>query len=142
MTIAIIGLLAMAGLPALGNYLANSKLREASNTFTSQAILARNEALKRNNSVIFSSDGATLSIKKVTGPNASTLIRSVSLPAGVVSDTFTATFDSAGLLAPFGTTATTKFSLSGKACSQDITCPAVRIDSGGSVKLCATGTCQ
>lgn len=140
--IAIIGILAMAGLPDLGAYLANSKLKEASNTFTSQAIFARNEALKRNSPVSLVVNGDTLTVSKITGVNTSTVVRTVKLPGGVSAPAFAATFDSSGLLTPFGTQATASFALQGRSCSDVVPCPSVRVESGGSVKVCQGGTCS
>ena len=50
-TVAIGGILMMAGMPYLGDYLNNSRLREAGNSALSSALYAQSEAIKRNGRV-------------------------------------------------------------------------------------------
>jgi prepilin-type N-terminal cleavage/methylation domain-containing protein len=138
----IIALLAMKGLPALGSYLSNSKLRESANMVVTTALFARNEAIKRNQSVSMVSDGTTLSVTQTTGTTTTTLM-STPLPSPAQTTEFTAVFDSAGRLSPFGTEIKTQVTGGTVvSCGDDIRCPGVLLESGGAVSLCREGACS
>lgn len=138
--VSVIGILAATGLPELASYAANAKLREGAHTLVSSATLARSEALKRNSTVTMSAAGQDVTIAKLVG-GVSTTLRTVRLPANVQLSDFVATFDSKGLLTPFGTTLKIDASLPGQACSEDIRCPSVRIEAGGTAAVCKSEDC-
>lgn len=139
--LAIIGILAFAALPALASYIANSQLRESANSVVSGALYARSEAVKRNVVVNLQVSGNTLQVISQELPS-SVLLKTLVLPEAVKAPDFTARFDSAGRLTPFGTQLSLQLSLVKLACSSDVRCPAVRFDAGGSVNICPTGVCS
>lgn len=140
-TITIIGLLAMAAMPALSSFLANSQLREAANVVVANAMWARSEAIKLNATTTLRVTGRTLQIS-TTDSSAPALLRSVPIPSNVQAADFSASFDSAGRLTPFGSQLSLALSSPKFPCSEDIRCPAVRFDAGGVVSICAKGVCQ
>lgn len=139
--ITIIGILAVAALPALASYVANARLREAANVVLANAMWARNEAIKLNATTTLTVSGGSIQVT-TTDSSAPSLLRTVPLSGNVKSANFTASFDSAGRLAPFGTQLTMVLSSTKYACSDDVRCPAVRFDAGGVVSICSTGVCQ
>lgn len=139
-TIAIIGVLAVAALPVFASYLANAQLREAANVVLANAMWARNEAIKLNTTATLKVSGQTLQVS-TTDSGAPTVLRSAPLPGTVQSADFVASFDSAGRLTPFGTQLTLALTSPKYACSEDVRCPSVRFDAGGVVSICATGVC-
>ena len=139
--VAIIGLLVMAAIPAFASYLANAQLREAANVVLSNAMWARNEAIKLNTTATLTLIAKNLQVTTKDN-NVQKVIRSIPLPASVEAADFVASFDSAGRLTPFGTQLTLALTLPKYACSVDIRCPSVRFDAGGSVSICSSGACQ
>lgn len=143
-TVAIGGILMMAGMPYLGDYLNNSRLREAGNSALSSALYAQSEAIKRNGRVRLVIDGSTLRVIDRVGLAAAadgTVLRTLTLPDGVrLASATTVDFGSEGRTWPNGTTQTFNFSKSGVTCSADIRCPALVVEAGGSVRLCADQT--
>lgn len=139
-TLTILGLIAIAALPAFNSYLANARLREAANIVLASALSARNEAIKSNITTTLQLSGNTLEISN-DASGAPAIIKSLSLPVGASVEPFTASFDSAGRLWPFGTSLTVAVSSSSHDCSQDIRCPAVRLDAGGTANICPSGEC-
>lgn len=135
-SVTILAILVLAGLPDLFSYLANSKLRESANTVLATVALARNEAIKRDSSVNFTVSGQVMTISKVS---PATTLQTLTLPDGVSVTAAAAKFDSAGRLSPFGSAVTIATSLPNKACSADIRCPAVLIEAGGVASICPTG---
>jgi type IV fimbrial biogenesis protein FimT len=140
-TLAVMAILGLAALPDLTAYLANSQLREGANGVVVAAQMARNEALKLNTTVTLSASGQTLTLSGVVG-GANTTLRTTQLPGKVQLSAFTAAFNSSGLLTPFGTTVTITTSLANKTCTEDMRCPAVRIEAGGTASVCPTGVCS
>jgi type IV fimbrial biogenesis protein FimT len=139
-TIAIIGILAMAALPAFASYVANAQLREAANVVVANAMWARNEAIKLNSTTTLTLSGGSIRVT-TTDSSAPSVLRTVPLAGNVKSADFAASFDSAGRLAPFGTQLTLALNSTKYACSDDVRCPAVRFDAGGAVSICSTGVC-
>ena len=136
----IIAVLAMAGMPALSDFLANSKLREASNVLVSTTLFARSEAIKRNSTVRVAVQAPNLVVLQIDGAVV-TQLRSRPLPEGVNVPAFTADFNGAGQLSPFGTQVNVALTSASRTCSQDVRCPSVLIEAGGSVSQCFTGSC-
>jgi type IV fimbrial biogenesis protein FimT len=140
-TVSVIGILAAAAMPALAGYVANAQLREAANVVLANALWARSEAIKLNATATLTVSGGAIQIT-TTDNNTASVLRKVPLAGNVQSADFTASFDSAGRLAPFGTQLSLALNSTKMACSDDIRCPAVRFDAGGVVSICATGVCQ
>lgn len=140
-TLAIIGLLSSAALPALASLMANSQLRGSADVVVANALLARNEAVKRNVLVNLQISGNNLQIIAQESPEP-VVLRSVVLLDTVKVPDFSASFDSAGRLAPFGTQLQLHLQSAKQSCSADLRCPVVRFDAGGSVNICATGVCS
>ena len=139
-SLGIVSLLAAAALPSLAGYVANSQLREAANVVLANALWARSEAIKLNATTTLTLSDGMLQITS-TDRLAPAVLRTVPLSGQVQSADFRASFDSAGQLATFGTERTLSLSSTKYACSQDVPCPVVRFDAGGTVSVCATGTC-
>lgn len=139
-TVAIAGILMIAGLPYLGDYVQNSRLREAGNSAYSSAMYAQSEAIKRNGRVRLAIDGSTVQVIDRVGLAADAdgvVLRTVTLPDGVrVADASTVDFGSEGRTWPAGSTRTFNFTRSGVTCSNDIRCPALVVEAGGAVRLC------
>jgi prepilin-type N-terminal cleavage/methylation domain-containing protein len=140
--VTVLALLATKGVPALSSYMSNSRLRETANVVVTTAALARNEAIKRNATVRLSSDGSTLTMTQGSGVTLTT-IQTVPITPGSRVAEFTAAFDSLGRLTPFGTEVQAAVDPgSDLACTDEILCPVVRIEAGGVVSLCRTGSCS
>lgn len=143
-TVAIGGLLMMAGLPYLGDYMTNSRLREAGQSAMTSALYAQSEAIKRNGRVRLSINDSTVQVIDRVGLAAAadgTVLRTITLPDGVrLADAATVDFGSEGRTWPAGTTRTFNFTKSGVTCSTDIRCPALVVEAGGVVRLCADQT--
>ena len=137
--VTIIASLATLAIPGLVSFLANSRLREGANTLQSTAALARSEAIKLNSSVSLNVSGKTITVVK---ESTSAILRTVLLPEGVQAASTKTIFNSAGQVFPFGTVLAIGLSMSSKACSSDLRCPAVLIDAGGSASVCARGSSQ
>ena len=58
----IAAFLLMAAAPFFGDYIRNSRLREAGNALLGEALFAQSEAIKRNTTVRLSTSGATLQV--------------------------------------------------------------------------------
>lgn len=140
-TMTIIGVLAVAALPALASYMANAQLREAANVIVTGALYARSEAVKRNVVVNLQISRGTLQVISQVTPTP-LVLKTLVLTDAVQTTDFTASFDSAGRLTPFGTQLTLSLSASKQACSTDVQCPAIRFEAGGSINICPTGVCS
>ncbi|MEF7615455.1 GspH/FimT family pseudopilin [Aquincola sp. MAHUQ-54] len=143
-TITIGGILMMAGAPYLGDYIQNSRLREAGNSALSAALFAQSEAIKRNGRVRMSIEGSKVEITDRVGlasDAAGTALRTLTLPDGVkTTSNASVDFGSEGRTWPLGTTLTFGFAKSGITCSTEIRCPALVIEAGGAVRLCVDKT--
>jgi type IV fimbrial biogenesis protein FimT len=133
--ISIAGLLAAAGAPAMGDYIRNSRLREAGHALLSEAIFAQSEAVKRNGRVRLTVNGNAIEVVDRSGAS-DTVLHTRTMPGDVQARTTSLDFGSQGRPAPFGTEATVNLSLSKTTCSDTLRCPALRVDAGGAVRLC------
>lgn len=129
-------LLLMAAAPFFGDYMRNSRLREAGNMLLSEALFAQSEAIKRNTTVRLSSNGATLQVIDRSDVNAEVVLRERTLSGEVVAPAATLDFGSEGRPTPFGTSGSIDLSITGIACSDDNRCPGLRVDAGGATRLC------
>lgn len=137
-TLAIVAmLLSMAG-PALGDFWINHQLREAGNSLLAEALYARTEAIKRNAPTRLLISGGDLSVRDMRDGGDGVLLRQRSLAEGMgTSGSALIDFDSRGIVLPLGTEAAVDISRSGMACSSDRRCPGLRVDGGGSMRLCS-----
>jgi type IV fimbrial biogenesis protein FimT len=138
--LAIAALLALAAAPAFGDYVANSRLREAGNLVFTEALAAQSEAIKRNTTVRLETDGVQVRVIDLSDAAAPVTLRERTLPGGVEAEAADVDFGSEGRLAPFGTTAAVNLTKSGITCSAETRCPGLRVDGGGQVRLCSDQT--
>ena len=134
--IVIAAFLMMVGAPFFGDYVRNSRLREAGNTLLTEALIAQSEAIKRNAVVRLSTNGATVQVIDRSDPNADVVIRERLLAGGVTAPVVTLDYGSEGRPFPFGTAGSIDLSMSGFSCSADTRCPGLRVDAGGATRLC------
>jgi type IV fimbrial biogenesis protein FimT len=138
--ITIAALLTMVAAPFFGDYLRNSRLREAGNALLTEALIAQSEAIKRNTTVRLSVDGTTVQvIERIPAPGADVVLRERTL-SGSVAAAAAATLDfgSEGRPVPFGTVGSINLSMTSVTCSDDARCPGLRVDAGGATRLCTT----
>ena len=128
-------LLLVAAVPSLREYTVNSKLRESGNTLYTETLIAQSEAIKRNRNVRLSVNGAVITLTDVTDPNNLVTLRTRSLADGVSGDTGSVTFGSQGWTTNL-TAVSINLALSTVTCSADYRCPGLRVEAGGSIKLC------
>lgn len=133
---AIVALLALAGAPYFSEYGTNSRLREGGNTVYTEALLAQSEAIKRNRVVRLSTSGSAVQVIDLTDPASPVVLRTRSLADGVTVASATVDFGSQGW--PTNLTAVAiNLSSSLVACSAVYRCPALRVEAGGAIRLCA-----
>jgi len=133
----ISALLATAAAPFMGDYITNSRLREAGNLLLGEALMAQSEAVKRNTRVRVSTSGNTVQVLDMAVPATPVVLRERTLPPIATLPTSTFDFGSEGRTTPFGTAASIDLSSSTVVCSADLRCPGLRVDAGGAVRLCA-----
>lgn len=134
--IAVVAVLLAAGAPYLGDYVRNSRLREAGNLLHTEALMAQSEAIKRNTRVRLSTNGAVVQVLDVTVAGTPVVLRERTLPGAVQAPVAALDFGGEGRPADFGTSLAVDLSLPGSTCSSDVRCPGLRIDAGGAVRLC------
>jgi len=139
--LAISALLVVAAAPFLGDYLANSRLREAGNALYAETLFAQSEAQKRNARVRVSVAGSNIRTLDMSGGGTGELLRESNLAAPVRAAVDTAfEIGSNGRPAPAGGVAAADVAvnlvLDGLACTADRRCPGLRVDTGGAVRLC------
>ena len=137
------GVLVAAAAPFFGDYIRNSRLRESGNTLFTEALMVQSEAIKRNTTVRLSTTGTVVQAIDLTVPGTPVVLRERRMADGVSLPTQTIDFAGEGRPTPFGTTASINLAISTATCSADTRCPGLRIDAGGSVRLCGdhTGSC-
>jgi type IV fimbrial biogenesis protein FimT len=135
--IAIAAILMMASAPFFGDYIRNSRLREAGNALLSEALFAQSEAIKLNATVRLSTNGDTLQVIDRTDPLAEVLLRVRTLAGGVAAPVATIDYGSEGRPVPFGTSGSINLAMAGVTCSDDARCPGLRVDAGGATRLCS-----
>jgi type IV fimbrial biogenesis protein FimT len=146
-TLAIAAVLALAAAPFLGDYVANSRLREAGNTLQAQALLGQSEARKRNLPVRVRVAGGTISLLDMSAGEPGVVFRELALspPLAAAVDT-NLDFGSDGRLRPPGAgvpppdLVAINLVMAGSVCSADRRCPGLRVDAGGSIRLCGDTT--
>ncbi len=138
--LAISGVLALAAAPFLGDYVANSRLREGGNTLLAQTLLAQSEARKRNVPVRVRVAGNTVSLLDMSGGGDGVVFREQTLasPLAAAADT-NIDFGSDGRLDPLQDVGV-NLVLTNSSCSAERRCPGLRVDAGGAVRLCGDVT--
>jgi type IV fimbrial biogenesis protein FimT len=136
--LAIGALLLLAAAPFYGDYIQNSRLREAGHTLFSESLFAQSEAIKRNATVRVNVAGATVQTRDMSiGAPAGTVIREIALASPVTAAVNTVfDFGSDGRPAPFGTNVAVNLITPGAVCSADLRCPGLRVEAGGAARLC------
>lgn len=128
---------AVAAVPYLKDYGTNARLREAGNALLTEAMAAQSEAIKRNGLVqmVVNNDLVWL----VDSANPGVQLRSRSLGKDISATTATVSFGGTGAQAPLNTAVpvTLAVSMAGVECSADLRCPALVIQIGGGMRLCA-----
>lgn len=132
----IAAFLMMVGAPFFGDYIRNSRLREAGNALLGEALYAQSEAIKRNTRVQLSTNGATLQVIDRSDLANGVLLRERSLSGNVVAPVATLDYGTEGRPVPFGANGAINLSMTGTACSDDARCPGLRVDAGGATRLC------
>lgn len=127
--------LMLTAAPYFGDYIANSRLREAGNVLYGEALAAQSEAVKRNTTVRLETNGATVLVIDRSVPATPVTLRTRTLANGVSAAA--ATIDFGGEGRPVGFAAgSVDLSMSGVTCSSDYRCPGLRVEGGGAVRLC------
>lgn len=135
--LAVLAVLIAAGVPFMGDMVANSRLRESGNLLFTEALMAQSEAIKRNTPVrVTTSAGNTVQVHDMAVPATPVLLRERTVPEGAVLPSATFTFGTEGRPEPFGTPVSIDLSAAGGSCSADLRCPGLRIDAGGAIRLC------
>jgi type IV fimbrial biogenesis protein FimT len=132
----IAAFLLMAAAPFFGDYIRNSRLREAGNVLLGEALFAQSEAIKRNTTVRLSTGGATLQVIDRSTVGVDVVLRERTLAGSVTAPVATLDFGTEGRPVPFGTSGTINLSMTGELCSDDTRCPGLRVDAGGATRLC------
>lgn len=133
--IGIAAILMMASAPFFGDYIRNSRLREAGNVLLSEALFAQSEAIKLNATVRLSTDGATVRVIDRTDPLTEVVLRERTLAGNVVAPVATIDYGSEGRPLNFAV-GSIDLSMTGVTCSDDARCPGLRVDAGGATRLC------
>lgn len=135
--IAVVGVLLATAGPYLGDYVINSRLREAGNLVFSEALIAQSEAIKRNTVVQLMTNGTSVQVLDMTVPATPVVLRERTLQGNVSAPAASANFGSEGRPTPFGSSLSVNFSISGLTCSTELRCPGLRVNAGGAVRLCS-----
>lgn len=121
--------------PYFGDYINNSRLREGGNSLMADALYAQSEALKRNGIVQLSVAAGSVQIIDQSGAVPMTL-RSRVFTEGISATVTAINFGSDGMTRPIGTEASIDVAFGGVVCSSEQRCPRLRIEAGGSIRLC------
>lgn len=134
--LAITAILMLTAAPFLGDYIANSRLRESGHALLTEALFAQSEAQKRNAPVGLRVDGSVVRSLDLSAGGAGVPIREFNLTPPVAAAASAALdFDSRGR--PLAGDFAVNLQMNGSACSAQRRCPGLRVDAGGSVQLCA-----
>lgn len=139
--VAVLGIVLLATLPAMGDMVTNSRLQTAAQTLQTTAQWARSEAIKRNITVQLQSLNGELRVTADPLGAAPELIRSVPLSAPASVADFDLSYSSAGTTVPFGQQRTVSVAQGVQGCGAAIRCPSVALTAGGVARICAEGVC-
>jgi Tfp pilus assembly protein FimT len=135
--VAVIGILARVAAPQLAGYLSNGKLRAGGDALYASALLAKDEAIKRNGTVQLVVEGATVRVVDAVQLPSRQLHQHV-MPDGVfAAQTTTVSFGSEGRPIPFGSAYQLALAYGDLPCQSPRRCPVLQVDAGGEVRLCA-----
>lgn len=133
--LAIAAILALTAAPFLGDYLANSRLRESGHALYTEALFAQSEAQKRNSPVGLRIEGSVIRSVDLSAGGAGTTIREFNFTPPVAAQA-TAALDFGSNGRPAAGNVAVNLVMEGSACSAERRCPGLRIDAGGAVRLC------
>jgi type IV fimbrial biogenesis protein FimT len=134
--LAIAAILALTAAPFLGDYLANSRLRESGHALYTETLFAQSEAQKRNGRIGLRVQGSVVRTFDLGGTGPAVLLREFNLTPPVAAQADAALdFDSRGR--PVAGNFAVNLALQGSTCSAERRCPGLRVDAGGAVRLCA-----
>ncbi len=141
--LAIAAVLAVAAAPSFGEYLANSRLRENGNALFAMTLYAQSEAIKRNTVVRLTVADGAIEVSDQDDPDNPVVLRTVPFSHGIAAAEAEIDFGGEGRPLDFAA-ASVNLSHPSESCSADIRCPGLRVDGGGSVRLCGdhTGSCE
>ena len=131
----IMTMLALTAAPYFADYGTNSKLRESGNTLYGETLFAQSEAIKRNRKVRMATSGSTITVSDVTNADAPVTLRTRELAAGVTAATGSVTFGSQGWTSDLSASSI-NLSHASVTCSDTYRCPGLRVEGGGSIRLC------
>ena len=97
---------------------------------------AQSEAIKRNSRMRLSASSSTVQLLDLADLTQPVLVRESSLSNGLTAETASIDFGSDGRTLPFGTVGAIDLSITGMTCSSDLRCPGLRVDAGGTTRLC------
>jgi len=121
--------------PFFVDYINNSRLREGGNTLMAEALFAQSEAVKRNGPVRLTvAAGSTQVIDMTVTPNVT--LRNRAYTTGVSASATNIDFGSDGMTRPRGTETSVDVAYLSVACSADQRCPRLRVEAGGTIRLC------
>jgi len=140
--VAVIAILVTQGMPAFQEALTNSRLTTGAQALQTTAQWARNEAIKRNETIRLSSDGSALTVTRDLAAVTPEVMRAVPLVAPAVTPAFSVDYASNGLTLPLGTEQTVSTAVGVKGCGESLRCPSVLLGAGGLVRICPMGDCK
>ena len=132
----IAGLLAITAMPHFADYSQNARLREGGHLLLAEAMAAQSEAIKRNSRMRLSASRTTVQLLDLADLTQPVLVRESSLSNGLTAETASIDFGSDGRTLPFGTVGAIDLSITGMSCSSELRCPGLRVDAGGTARLC------
>ena len=135
--LSIAAMLLAVGVPYLGDFMANSRLREGGNMLLAETLFTQSEAIKRNGTVRLTVNGASLRVTDFSTNVLGVLVREHRLPDGLDAGAATIDFGARGTPLPFGTGVAIDLTKSGATCSSEFRCPGLRFDGAGGVRLCS-----
>lgn len=133
--VAITAILLSMASPYYVDFINNSRLREGGNALMAEALYAQSEALKRNGQVRLSIAATSTQVIDMTGAVPVTL-RTRQLTQGLSATVANVDFGSDGMTLPRGTESSVDVAYSGVTCGSDQRCPRLRVEAGGSIRLC------
>lgn len=136
--LAVMALLASMAAPYMGDFVANSRLREAGHLLLAETLMAQSEAVKRNTTVRVSTTASEVQVIDVTVAATPVVLRTRALAGGAQLPATTFDFGPEGRPSPFGTAVSINLIPITGACSTLLRCPGLRVDAGGATRLCAS----
>jgi type IV fimbrial biogenesis protein FimT len=133
--VAITAILLSMSSPYFVDYINNSRLREGGNALLAEALYAQSEALKRNGTVRLTVNSGSTQVIDMSGAVPTTL-RTRMFTQGLSADVLNVDFGGDGMTRPRGTESSVDMAYSGVSCSNDQRCPRLRVEAGGSIRLC------